>query len=455
MRTFQKLSTALAMAAVTTLAPSFAYANSDTAALEKRLQDLEAKLDIALKNNEQQQQQKQQQPEPAMADAVSNVIKPIVFSGYARYGTRFQGGDAVMVGSDGALNGNATGRLGNEGNGGEYQLTRTFKSDAGAIWDLGFMIDDWAGGDIGIKKMYASVTNVFESQPGMTVWAGRDFHQRYQTDLNDYYWMMTDGQGAGFKNMEIGSLKLDMGAVGQAGEENDDGSFNRSGDSGRFALTSKLHGIKLGDADLTLLANYGDTSKKIDKTEKRDKNIANNAYQVASELVWNGHKFVVRYADNAKDSVFDLAEDQQALLFSLDGAFPLTNKLGLQYLTAYQKLYIGDDGSKPHEDRANYNVIVRPTYQWNDVHSTWLELGYNVVDYSEIDATNKSWKATLSQNIAIAGIPGARPMLRFYTTVGNSDNEYNQANYNPESQVFEDINDQDTLTVGAMFEAWW
>jgi maltoporin len=42
-------------------------------------------------------------------------------------------------------------------------------------------------------------------------------------------------------------------------------------------------------------------------------------------------------------------------------------------------------------------------------------------------------------------------MLRFYATVGNADNEYTGFDSNGD-KVATDI---DTLTVGAMFEAWW
>ncbi|MFP1497097.1 carbohydrate porin [Escherichia coli] len=31
------------------------------------------------------------------------------------------------------------------------------------------------------------------------MWAGRDFHQRPQQGINDYFWMTHDGQGAGVK----------------------------------------------------------------------------------------------------------------------------------------------------------------------------------------------------------------------------------------------------------------
>lgn len=68
------------------------------------------------------------------------------FSGYARYGSHFQAGDQKYVGVEGSYNGaSAIGRLGNESNGGEFQLSKAFKSDRGAIWDINVMFDHWSG----------------------------------------------------------------------------------------------------------------------------------------------------------------------------------------------------------------------------------------------------------------------------------------------------------------------
>ncbi|WP_316502580.1 carbohydrate porin, partial [Klebsiella grimontii] len=55
-------------------------------------------------------------------------------------------------------------------------------------------------------------------------------------------------------------------------------------------------------------------------------------------------------------------------------------------------------------------------------HSTWLEAGYQRVDYDQ-GGDNHGWKLTLSQNIAIGMGPEFRPMLRFYVTGGQVDNK--------------------------------
>jgi maltoporin len=137
----------------------------------------------------------------------------IKFTGYARYGAHFQAADQKYVAVDGSYNGaSAIGRLGNEGNGGEFQLSKAFKGENGAIWDINVMIDHW-GDEVNLKKAYAGVTNIMASNPNAYFWAGRDFHQRPQQGINDYFWMNHDGQGAGVKNFDIGGVQFDVATV--------------------------------------------------------------------------------------------------------------------------------------------------------------------------------------------------------------------------------------------------
>jgi maltoporin len=87
-------------------------------------------------------------------------------------------------------------------------------------------------------------------------------------------------------------------------------------------------------------------------------------------------------------------------------------------------------------------------YFWNDVHSTWLEAGYQRVDYDQ-GGDNQSWKLTLSQNIAIGMGPEFRPMLRFYVTGGQVDNKRHREGERHQSEQL------DSTTTSGMFEAWF
>lgn len=442
MKKFKVLPITLAVA--TSLASASVLANdADISDLEQRIQELESKLvEIDYVNDQQQ----------AVLTPEMDVPSGIVFSGYARYGAHYQSGDQKYVVVDGSFNGSsAIGRLGNEANGGEFQFAKVFKNDSGAIWDVVVMLDHW-GDEVNLKKAYAGVTNVFESQPNAYIWAGRDFHQRPQQGINDYFWMMHDGQGGGINNLELGSVKLDVGLVGSAESCVPDISAgsnpsisctggSNTGDSGNYALTTKLHGIDIGFADLALYANYGFDSKAIDNADQVD------AYQLGAVFSRahdsGSNRIVLRYSDNADNGVFWKKKDLNTVYASFEGNANLNDNMSVEYLLAYHDYSVSGSTALEHE-RTNYSAIVRPMYFWNDVHSTWLEAGYQMVDYDRSNDENVGWKVTLSQNIAIDMGAGARPMLRFYATVGEVDNKATKTE--PK---------QDTLSVGAMWEAWW
>ena len=396
--------------------------------------------------------------------SMAEEVDAFVFSGYARYGLAYAGGDdgSTTVAAEDQLAGNAAGRLGNEGNGGEFQFTKKFVNADGAKWDVAVMLEHW-GDSVGLKKFYAGGSHIFEAQPNAYVWAGRDFHQRPQQGLNDYAYMTHDGQGTGIKGLELGDIaQLNLGVVGQAS--------SGTGDNGNYAFTSKLHALNLSDSvALSFLFNVGfssddpaaaadavtasvasanlTTGEVTPAVEASDATYAeaDTSYQLAAVLNQNwsmgGNTLIARYADGADNSVFTREDDLTTLYLSLEGNVKFNESMTLEYLGAYHNYAKGQDDSL---DTTNYSVVSRALYNWDSVYSTWLEAGYSIVDFDNQDATNTAWKVTLSQNIAIDAFANARPMLRFYVTVGDS-----------EIEVADEATSTETLTAGAMFESWW
>ncbi|GHW11593.1 carbohydrate porin [Vibrio cholerae] len=418
-----KLIAVAAAVAASLNSPTLLADEANIESLEKRIMELESKVVELDYYNDQQ---------PSVLTPDTPAPEGVIFSGYARYGAHYADGDKryVQIGSTGA----AVGRLGNEGNGGEFQLGKIFRTDSGVVWNLGAMLDHWANdqwgspGGVDLKKLFAGVTNVFESQPDLYLWAGRDFHQRPQQGINDYFWMMHDGQGAGFKNLDIGAAKFDLGFVGQIGSGTG-GSLGN--DTGVYALTSKLHGINAGVGALDIYANYGFASREAGASKEDE-----TSWQLGATLgLGDSNKIIVRYSNGADNSSFDLSGDMQVLYTSFEGSYNYGNPWAIDYLVSY-KDFSGEDTT----NKSEYSGIVRPMYSWNEVHSTWFEAGYALVDYENGDE-ERGWKVTASQNISLGGMPWSRPMLRLYTTVGEVDDASNTKH--------------DTVSVGAMFEAWW
>lgn len=121
------------------------------------------------------------------------------------------------------------------------------------------------------------------------------------------------------------------------------------------------------------------------------------------------NKGIARYAHNSNNSVFNKSDDLSSVYLSFEGSHKFTPQAQVEYLLAWHDY---DNSSVDTDNRTNSGAIVRPMYFWNDVHSTWLEAGYQLVDYDN-GGENKGWKLTLSQNISIAMGPAFRPMLRF------------------------------------------
>ncbi|MCF7363487.1 carbohydrate porin [Vibrio sp. A1-b2] len=435
MKNFKVLPITFAVASILSSASVFA-ADTDMSALEKRIQELEAKVvEIDYVNDQQQ----------AVLTPDTKVPQGIIFSGYARYGAHYSDSDKRYVEGVGST-GRAVGRLGNEANGGEFQLGKIFQADNGAKWDVVVMFDEWAhrdwpaAGGVSLKKAYAGVTNIFESQPELYMWAGRDFHGRLQQGLNDYFVFTHDGQGAGFNNLNLGGAKLDMGFVGKV--DSDKGSLNN--DNGLYAITSRLHSINAGIGNLDLYANYGFASDEAGAAKADE-----TSWQVGAVLgLGSSNKLVMKYTDGADDSAFDLKGDDFNVLYtSLEGNYKVSDQFIIDYLVSYKNLsgkdVVNDAGD--NLERNEYSGIIRPQYQWDEVHSTWLEAGYAMEDHDSGKEVN-GWKVTVSQNVSLGGLPWSRPMLRFYTTVG--DVETTGAGSSTSTTV-------DTVAVGAMFEAWW
>jgi maltoporin len=117
-------------------------------AVDKALAERQAKIDAAA----DKKVDVITNPQTTAASPDMAIPFGLKFSGYARYGAQFQTGDQKFVGVDGSYNGaSAIGRLGNEGNGGEFQITKAFKSSKGAIWDINVMFDHWSD-EVNLKK---------------------------------------------------------------------------------------------------------------------------------------------------------------------------------------------------------------------------------------------------------------------------------------------------------------
>ncbi len=308
------------------------------------------------------------EPESAAQSPDMAIPFGVKFSGYARYGAHFQSGDQKYVAVDGSYNGASAIGPGTKVTAVEFQLSKAFKSDNGAIWDVNVMIYYW-GDEVNLKKAYAGVTNVLASNPDAYIWAGRDFHQRPQQAITHYFWMTHDGQGAGVKNFDIGGIKFTLLSQrlnpGNPEVMEDETNPSRitctggsgTGDKGNYAVTSKIHGMKLGPLDSELYANYGFDSKAVEGEDKLK--AWQGAFVVSHSNDSGVNKVIARYSDNSDNSVYNKTDDLTATYASFEGSHKFTQQAQIEYLLAFHDY---DNSSIKSDNRKNYGVIVRPTH---------------------------------------------------------------------------------------------
>src|SRR5437660_998997 len=151
--------------------------------------------------------------------------KAFEFHGYLRsgYGLNGKGGTEVPFQAPGA---DAKFRLGNET---ETFVPLTFvynilnpSHDSGSPWlrvnaslelTSPYSADYTAKDPVGFRESFVQAGNLFESQPGLTVWAGQRRYRRYHFDINDFYPVDMSGVGGGFEDLNLGPAKLAVAYV--------------------------------------------------------------------------------------------------------------------------------------------------------------------------------------------------------------------------------------------------
>ncbi len=162
--------------------------------------------------------------------------KPLFeYHGYLRSGfgaSTGDGGDQVAFQAPGAF---AKWRLGNETETyGELGLTANwlggqddgvwFRTEiklaviTGNIQAFESLTPDGTPNQIAVQESYAQAGNIFDSQPGMSFWAGHRFYDRHDIHINDFFYWDMSGYGAGFEGMDLEFGKLAVAYLGTTNE---------------------------------------------------------------------------------------------------------------------------------------------------------------------------------------------------------------------------------------------
>lgn len=451
----------------------------------------------------------------SMLSAAHAVTVTPTFGGYLRAGL-----DHAQHGKFSSWNKNKVGRFGNESDlWSEIALGASFNGAKDTIWGIqtraAYSNENGVSGDaqkLYLDECYGTLKNVFSFSKDATIWVGKRYYHREQTEIMDYKWYEIEGYGAGIEYIDVGPGKLSFAWFSKTDADfSYKDKYKANGDPrwGKIAndKDNAIHGkdwdkittdIKTEKFDLeygmtlwegswlnlrsTLLVTQQDDNnymKLVDKPNIRNGKIfaasLGSSYGIGycttvaqyiagpntGDPFGNGNWIQVGSPENSNN-----AHRWQFLNYGdmKIGDFGLAHSM---YYTA--GTFAGTDGKK-ESDKA-FSFAVRPYYKLTDVTKIAAELGFFTQSEKYKDGSNnvnyKGQKATLAYVLSPdAGDWKSRPELRFYVTYLHcNDAQALAESPSQDKQVDIYINERDLITsyaprrnqviVGAQMEAWW
>lgn len=313
--------------------------------------------------------------------------------------------------------------------------------------------NDWESTSPAFREMNVQGKNLIAALPGANLWAGKRFYQRHDVHMIDFYYWDISGPGAGLENIDLGFGKLSA-AVTRDTEGGGSSAFidgeTKTKDTNNDIFDLRLANLTTNtDGTLELGVDYG-RANTADGYELADDASENGVLLTAehTQSMMNGfNKFVVQYGTDAMTSWNNghaqgaSVNNNGSMVRVIDhGAISLNDKWDLMYVGLYQDTDLDNDAGSTW-----YSAGVRPMYKWTPIMSTQLEAGYDHVKDQATDETNKQYKVTLAQQWQAGNNQWARPAIRLYATYAKWDEKFSAGTPADDNQV----------TFGAQFEAWW
>jgi maltoporin len=382
---------------------------------------------------------------------------PVSFSGYMRAGTgiNVRGGTQVCMGLPGA---DTKWRLGNEC---DYVIEPNVSARLavvdGSEWHVHFMPSiyrAWGGKEFqtyvtpggpalpesGTDELvarfgqaYAYGANIAALGNGK-VWVGRRFYNRLMTGINDQFWEINDGDGAGIEDINVGLGKLSV-----AGMLNPRGAA----DNNRLALPLRLTGIKdLPNGELSVYVTPSFQLKSdLASSAEEPNGLGVGVYQSLNGLLPGGTTFLAFKMDwygTTRNSRVGL---QQSATFG---------STTIEGLTEYRiNKTAGKGGNKW------LGVGVRSDTHIAGPFRVLAEVGHDMVKPDDGSHTRNLTKLTLATAVSAGPDAGSRPTVRLFATHAFWD-EAARTSFSSESRLGQVFGDKMAGTsVGLQAEAWW
>ena len=398
------------------------------------------------------------------------------------------------------------GRLGNENdNYMEAELTNTFKAGTvGAATKMRFASKDWnyttypyrggntevtntagdkvkvsTGDEAGVflRELYTEFYGL-PFAPKSTVWAGKRFYGRDDIHINDFYWRIFDGTGAGVMNVPAGPGVIDFAWVSvtnsKAGDypmiKDDEGKDVGQDVQQNFDL--RYRGVKALGGEFEVEVTPSIATGSINNTNKTaDRGIQGavvysradffGGLAGSSKVAFQAGKGLGANVGNGNGTF--MHEDAMAMQFVAWGVANVTDKLKVSPSFVYSNISKREGAKHGNgDDKFDWmGFTVRPQYNFTRNLALQAEIGY---EKGDIWAPVESWgskkglvdadilKITVAPTITLDDTSfWTRPQLRAFVTYASFDKNATKAGINDKSLAGKD----NGVTYGVQMESWF
>ncbi len=315
--------------------------------------------------------------------------------------------------------------------------------------------NDWESTTPAFREMNAQGKNLIAALPGANMWAGKRFYQRHDVHMIDFYYWDISGPGAGLENVDTGFGKFSA-AVTRDTETGGSSAFingtTKTKDTNNDIFDLRLASLATnpgGTLELGVDVGHANTAKDYTLADGASKNGQMFTAEHTQSVMGGFNKFVVQYATDSMTSWNNgHAQGSQTsnkgdMVRVIDhGAISLNDKWEMMYVGLYQDTNLDNNNGSTW-----YSAGIRPMYKWTPIMSTLLETGFDHVKDQASGETNHQYKVTLAQQWQAGNNIWARPAIRLYSTYAKWNEKFGTSSSS--------LADDNQLTFGAQFEAWW
>ncbi|MGB1092714.1 MAG: maltoporin, partial [Oceanobacter sp.] len=334
-----------------------------------------------------------------------------------------------------------------------------YQSDQSTDWEAISAAGGGSSSDrIVIRRFNVSGTDVIEALPGATVWAGKEFIDRQNVHINDFFYWDPKGPGAGIRNIDVGVGKLSVAWLRSGTSEGTSataGDYNQAGNNydirlSKIALAEGMS-MEVG-ANIGVVSNGTTSGDDLAATEEGNGGNLFTLNIMNDDLMGVKNKLIIQKGSDGminSSNSGNLNTSLEGSMFRVidTGTFKMGSATEAQFVAIYENNErAGDTGYKW------LSAGIRPVVQWGGHSSTAFELGYDKVTPEAAGSDSATLtKFTVAQQFSAGSKFFSRPAIRFFATYA----KWNEEGVNSNAGGVTQTDTTSGISFGAQTEVWF